>query len=92
VQRGIGTAALIGAATGAAVALLGGRMMAGSLDSLARTFPASRLRLDGLGTLFGERGLGRVTQVVTGALEGALFCACVVGAMLLAARRSAPGA
>ena len=92
VQRGTGAAALIGAAAGAAIPLLGGHLMAGSLDVLARTFPASRLRLDGLATLFGERGLGPVTQVATGALEGALFAACVVGAMLLAVRRSPPGA
>ena len=47
-------------------------MMAGSLDLLAQSFPASRLRLDQLGGLFGEPGFGPVSQSVTGALEGLL--------------------
>lgn len=83
---GAGIAALAGAAAGAAIALLGGRLMAGSLDSLARSFPDSRLRLDSIGALFGEEGFGPVSQVVTGALEGALFGGCVVGAMIVARR------
>jgi hypothetical protein len=58
--------------------------MAGSLELLAREFPASRLRLDRLGSLFGESDLGPVTQIATGALEGALFGACLVGAMTIA--------
>ena len=76
--------AITGGAAGAAIVLLGGRLMAGSLDLLAREFPDSRLRLDQLGSLFGESGLGPVTLVATGALEGALFGACVVGAMTIA--------
>jgi hypothetical protein len=35
----------------------------------------------------GEAGFGRASGVLTGALEGLLFGACVVGAMLLAERR-----
>jgi len=66
--------------------LLGGRLMGGSLDLLARGFPDSRLRLDPIGTLFGESGFGPVSQMVTGGLEGALFGACIVGAMTLARR------
>ena len=69
-----------------------GRLMVGSLELLARTFPDSRLRLDGIGALFGEPGLGVAGQAMTGALEGALFAACVVGTMAAAARRSAPRA
>ena len=85
-QEGAGLAALAGGAGGLVIPLLGGRMMGGSLDLLARQFPASRLRLDHIGALFGERGLGPVSQAVTGALEGALFAGCVVGAMILARR------
>jgi hypothetical protein len=48
--------------------------------------PGSRLRLDHLGSLFGESGFGPVTRSVSGALEGALFAIGVVGAMLLARR------
>jgi hypothetical protein len=60
--------------------------MAGSLDLLARSFPESRLRLDPIGELLGEKGFGPVSQVVTGALEGALFAGCVVAAMIVARR------
>ena len=78
--------ALAGGVGGLLDALLGGRMMGGSLDLLARQFPGSRLRLDHIGALFGEQGFGPVSQAVTGALEGALFAGCVVAAMTLARR------
>jgi DNA-binding winged helix-turn-helix (wHTH) protein len=89
-RRGAVVAALAGAAGGLLIALLGGRMMGGSLDLLAREFSGSRLRLDHIGALFGEHGFGPVSQAVTSALEGALFAGCVVAAMVLA-RRSLPG-
>ena len=75
--------AVAGALTGAAIALMGGRLMAGSLALLAGQFPESSLRLD----LFGEGGFGPISALATAALEGALFCACVVTAMTLAARQ-----
>ena len=75
-----------GAAGGLAVIALGGRLMAGSLDLLARSFPGSRLRLDPIGGLVGEEGFGPVSQLVTGALEGFLFGAFIIGAMMLALR------
>ena len=81
--------ALAGAAAGIAIPLLGGRLMGGSLDLLARAFPDSRLRLDPLTALFGESGFGPVSQIVTGAIEGALFSGCVVGAMIIARRQLA---
>lgn len=59
--------------------------MAGSLDSLARSFPGSQLRLDP----FGAAQFGSLGQVAGGALEGALFSAAIVAAMLLA-RRNLP--
>lgn len=87
-RRAIVIAALIGGLAGAAAILSGGRLMAGSLDLLARQFPGSRLRLDQLGALFGEIGFGTAAQLVTGVMEGALFAACIVGAMVLAGRGS----
>ncbi len=60
--------------------------MGGSLDLLASTFSDSRLRLDRIGSLFGESGFGPVSQIVTGGLEGALFGGCIVGATILARR------
>jgi DNA-binding winged helix-turn-helix (wHTH) protein len=80
---------LAGAAAGALVPLLGGRLMGGSLDLLARQFPESRLSLEPIGAVFGEAGFGPVSQVVTGGIEGLLFGGCVVGAMLLARRLTA---
>ena len=90
--RPIALAAAAGAAAGIVIPLLGGRMMAGSLDLLADAFPESQLRLDAIGALFGENGLGPVGRIVTGAIEGALFAAGIVGAMTRARRRLAGGA
>jgi DNA-binding winged helix-turn-helix (wHTH) protein len=85
-RRGVAAAALAGGAAGILVALLGGRLMGGSLDLLARSLPSSRFRLDSIGGLFGESGFGPISQIVTGGLEGALFAGCIVGAMILAGR------
>lgn len=85
-RRSVAASAVIGAAAGGLIALIGDRLMLGSLDLLARTFPDSRLHLEPIGGLFGEHGFGPVTRLVTSCLEGALFSACVVGAMILAQR------
>ena len=71
------------------ILLLGGQLMGGSLDLLARTFPGSRLGVDQVGGLFGESGFGAIARFVTGAMEGVLFGACIVGAMVLARRNLA---
>jgi hypothetical protein len=85
-RRSAAIAALIGAGAGIIIASVGGTLMAGSLDLLARTFPDSRLNLEQIGLLLGETGVGPVTRLVTSGLEGALFSACVVAAMILAQR------
>jgi len=85
-RRRVAVAALAGGAAGIVIPLLGGRLMGGSLDLLARSFPGSRLRIDQIGALFGESGFGPISQVVTGGVEGMLFGGCVVGAMILARR------
>ena len=85
-RRSVAIAALAGAAAGVAIPLLGGRLMGGSLALLASHFPDSRLRLDQVGSLLGESGFGPLTQLVTGGLEGAMFSAGIVGAMLYARR------
>ena len=84
--RSVVTAGLCGGGGGILIALLGGRLMGGSLDLLARQFPGSRLRLDQIGGLFGESGFGPISQIVTGGVEGVLFGGCIVGAMILARR------
>lgn len=88
-RRSVAAAGLAGAAAGVVIHVLGGRLMGGSLDLLAASFPRSRLKLDQLGRLFGESEFGPVTAMVTGSLEGLLFAACVVGVMILARRRLA---
>jgi DNA-binding winged helix-turn-helix (wHTH) protein len=85
-RRGMAVAGLIGAAAGIVIPLFGGRLMAGSLDLLSHTVPDSRLRLGQFGALVGEQGLGTISQAISGALEGGLFAACVVGATILADR------
>ena len=81
--RSMAWAGLTGGLAGVLIALLGGRLLGGSLDLLARQFPTSRLSLDPVGALFGEAGFGPLSQTVTAGLEGALFGSFVVGAMLL---------
>jgi len=84
--RGVAVAAACGGGAGIIITLAGGRLMAGSLVLLSQTFPGSRLRLDQMGSLFGESGFGMLSRIVTGSLEGALFGGCLVGAMMLAGR------
>lgn len=86
-RRGVAVAGAAGAAAGVLIHLLGGRLMAGSLALLAASFPNSRLQLDQLGRLFGESAFGPVSQAVAGCLEGALFGACVIGAMIWTKQR-----
>ena len=85
-RSGIALAALAGGGAGILIPLLGGRLLGGSLDLLARHVPKSRLRLDPIGGLFGESGFGAISQIVTGGMEGALFGGCIAGAMILARR------
>jgi DNA-binding winged helix-turn-helix (wHTH) protein len=73
--RRVALAALCGGVAGLIIPLLGGRLLGGSLDLLARSFPDSRLRIVPL------------DQALAGALEGALFAAGLVGAMLWARER-----
>jgi len=87
VRRGAALAALAGGCAGLAIALLGGRLMLGSLELLLRHSPGSRLHLDPVSALLGESDFGTVTQLVSAALEGALFAGCVVAAMGVARRR-----
>ena len=84
--RRIAVAVIFGAVGGLFVAVLGGHMMGGSLDLLAHQFPDSQLRIERVGAWFGESGFGRISQIVTAALEGALFGGGVVTAMRLARR------
>lgn len=82
-RRSVIAAAIAGGVAGCFIPLLGGRLMGGSLDLLARNFPHSRLRLGQIGAVLGEQGFGPISQVVTGCLEGALFAGCIVGAMVV---------
>lgn len=83
-RRAVAIAAATGGAAGIFISFLGGRLMGGSLNLLASSFPGSRLRLDRVGSLFGESDFGPVSEIATSGLEGGLFGSCVVAAMLLA--------
>ena len=85
-RRSVSVTGFAGGVAGVVISLIGGHLMGGSLDLLSRRFPDSRLALDQIGGLFGERGFGPVAQVVTGGLEGMLFAGCVVGAIVIARR------
>ncbi len=85
-RRGAAIAGLTGGVAGLVIPLLGGRLMGGSLDLLARQFPDSRLRIDQIGAWFGEPGFGPASQIATGMLEGLVFGGVVGGALLLARR------
>ncbi|MDT8760451.1 transcriptional regulator [Sphingomonas psychrotolerans] len=87
-RRGVMIAALLGGGAGLLITALGGRLMAGSL-ALLGGMPQSRLRLDLIGSLFGENDFGPVSRMATAGLEGALFGGCLTGAMLLARKRRA---
>lgn len=86
-RQAMAAAAVTTGVTGAIVTALGGRLMGGSLDLVARSFPGSQLRLEPIAALLGESGFGPLSQIVTGALEAALFGSCVAGAMAAAAQR-----
>ena len=86
-RHGTAVAGLAGAGAGVFIAIAGGHLLGSSLDILVRQFPASRLRLDRIGALFGEDGLGPISQTVMSGAEGCLFAACLVGAMIVAERR-----
>lgn len=76
--RAVSLAALLGAGAGLAVALLDGRMMAGSLESLVAAFPASQFQMERIGGPLGETGLGPIGRAATSAFEGAIFSAGLV--------------
>lgn len=80
------TGGLAGGAAGLLITLAGGRLLAGSLELLAR-HPDSRLSLDRLADLFGAERFGPVSLAATATLEGALFGAGVVAAMAWAIQR-----
>jgi hypothetical protein len=90
--RPVAAAAATGAVIGVLIVLSGGHLMGGSLDLLAHSFAESRLQLDAFGRYFGEVRFGPTTQVVLAGVEGLLFAACVVGALVASrvARKGLP--
>jgi DNA-binding winged helix-turn-helix (wHTH) protein len=78
---------LSGGAAGLVIAILGGRLMLGSLELLEHNYPGSRLRLEHIAQLMGETTFGPVTLAVSTTLEGALFASFVIGAMTFSRER-----
>jgi hypothetical protein len=85
-RRATALAGFLGGSAGLLIPLLGGTLMAGSLDLVSRQFPGSNLQFGRIGRLFGEPHFGPVSQAATGFLECGLFAACIVGGMILARR------
>ena len=86
IRQSVLLAAICGGVAGVVISLSGGRLMLASLDLLTRHIPGSRLQLGQISAFFGEASFGRITRTATCALEGGLFAAGVVGAMLVARR------
>jgi DNA-binding winged helix-turn-helix (wHTH) protein len=86
VRRAALVAACAGALAGMVIVLLGGRLLLGSLAAVTGGFPNSHLHADKIASLFGEARIGPTTQLVTAALESALFVGCVVAALELVRR------
>ena len=87
----IAAAGAVTAAAGLLIAVLGGRLMGGSLSELAHQFPTSTLRLDRIGAWLGEDGFGLASRLATSAAEGFLFGACVAAALIVS-RQATPRA
>lgn len=75
-------AALVGASVTGLTALAGGSFLGGTLALLEAQFPASHLRMAGVGALFGDEGFGGSSRLVTALLEGAAFTSAIVFANL----------
>ena len=85
-RYGVAWAAVAAGVVGMLIPIIGGRLMGGSLTLLSETFPESALRLEPLTGLFGEGRFGQLSQIADAGLEGSLFGACIVAAMLSASR------
>jgi len=73
-KRHAGLAGMVlGAVAGLIIALLGGRLLAGSIDVLTQTTEGARLDLGRIGALLGETGFGLRSRIVSSVAEGALF-------------------
>jgi len=80
---------LAGAVAGLTLALVGGRLLGGSMNLLLRAYPEAPLSLAPVGRMVGEDGFGPLAAAVTATLEGALFAACVALATALVRRQAA---
>ena len=83
----VAATALACALAGGLVSAAGGRLGAISLDAIVDGFPATRVRLDALGRLFGEADLGPRTRVALGLGEGLLFGAGLAAGLTRRPRR-----
>ncbi|MGB3166115.1 MAG: hypothetical protein WBA68_04985, partial [Alteraurantiacibacter sp.] len=82
----IGAAMLIGSATGVAIRLAGGTLLAGSLVSLHHGLPDTQLALGRIGLALTDAGWETPAHFVATVVEGAVFVTALAGAMLAARR------
>jgi DNA-binding winged helix-turn-helix (wHTH) protein len=83
----VAATALACGVTAALVSAAGGRFGALSLDGIVRGFPATRVHLALLGSIFGEPGLGPVTRAALGLVEGLFFGAGLAAGLTRRPRR-----
>ncbi len=76
-------AVCVGCIAGIAVSLTGGRLFGDSLVLLTESFPDSQLRITQLEAQLADSQIGSLLQSLMAGLEGALFSACIVGAMII---------
>lgn len=74
--------AACGVVAGLAIALAGGRLLAGSLDLLTQAMPGARLDPGRIGAWLGEDGFGLRSRIVSSMAEGALFVAASVAGLI----------
>jgi DNA-binding winged helix-turn-helix (wHTH) protein len=87
----IAATALACAVAGGVVSFSGGRLGASSLAGVVEAFPATRVRLERLGGLLGEQGLGPRTRTALGGGEGLIFGAGLAAGLTRRPRRRPAG-
>lgn len=68
----------IGAFAGWLIHIVGGQLLGGSLATLQASLGGTRLGLEQVASLAGEPSFGETANLMTSAIEGAVFVSCVV--------------
>ena len=80
-------AMVLGLMAGILVDIGGGRLLGGSLYALQRSLGDTQLRLESIGTLFGESTFGPTAHLASATGEGAVFVLAIATGLLVLKRR-----